>query len=154
MADRLKVGVVVADVAHKKVVENRDNRGSCCCGKISYCFKSIKPLWYCHCRQCRQITGHFMAAAQVALDDIKIAGEPKWFYVSESSRHGFCPECGSQLFWRNDKNQFLSVTAGSMHDSSQLQASGHVFAGEKGNYYEIDQNEKRFRHWGDSIEHN
>lgn len=95
-----------------------------------------------------------MAAAQVALDDIKISGEPKWYYVSENSRHGFCPDCGSQLFWRNDKNRFLSITAGSMTDASQLEVSGHVFVGEKGDYYEISQNETRFLRWDDSIEHN
>jgi len=95
-----------------------------------------------------------MAASQVALSDIEITGEPKWFYVSDTSRHGFCPDCGSQTFWRNDKNEFLSVTAGSMHDSSKLEVAGHVFAGEKGDYYEIDPNEPRYMCWADSIAHN
>lgn len=99
------------------------------------------------------MTGHYMAASQVSLSDIDIQGEVKWHYVSDSSRHGFCPECGSQIFWRNDKNDFLSVTAGSMQDTSRLEVAGHVFVGEKGDYYQISDDEKRFICWDDSIAH-
>ena len=98
------------------------------------------------------MTGHFMAASQVSLEDLEIHGEAKWHYVSESSRHGFCSDCGSQLFWRNDNNKFLSITAGSVDESSGLEVAGHVFTGEKGDYYEIDEREKRFICWADSIE--
>ena len=94
-----------------------------------------------------------MAAAQVGVNDIQIKGAPKWHYVSQNSRHGFCSNCGSQLFWRNDENQFLSITAGSMDETRQLEVSGHVFVSEKGDYYEIDQNQTCFLRWGDSIEH-
>ena len=127
--------------------------GSCCCGNISYSAKATKSLWYCHCEQCRKMTGHYMAAAQAELNEIEINGEPKWYYVSESSRHGFCPDCGSQMFWRNDKNEFLSITAGSMHDTKKLQVAGHVFVGEKGDYYQISSDEKRYICWDDSIPH-
>jgi len=127
--------------------------GSCCCGKISYTAKGLAPLWFCHCQQCRRMTGHYMAAAQVNLNDIEIKGEAKWYYVSDSSRHGFCPDCGSQIFWRNDKNDFLSITGGSMNDTSSLDVAGHVFVGEKGDYYEISGDEKRYICWDNSIQH-
>ena len=91
--------------------KNVERTGACVCGQLSYTAKNVKPVWHCHCEQCRRMTGHFMAASQVALEEIEIRGEPKWFYVSENSRHGFCPDCGSQLFWRNDNNPYLSVTA-------------------------------------------
>ncbi len=126
--------------------------GSCCCGQISYTAKSVAPLWYCHCQQCRKMTGHYMAAARVNLNDIEINGEAKWFYVSDDSRHGFCPDCGSKIFWRNDKNDFLSITGGSINDTSSLRVSGHVFVGEKGDYYEIPGDEKRYICWESSIQ--
>lgn len=93
------------------------------------------------------MTGHYMAACQVDLNDIEISGEPKWFYVSESSRHGFCPECGSQLFWRNEKNDYMSITAGSFDDSSDLPNRGHIFVSEKGDYYDLPQHEKQCDTW-------
>jgi hypothetical protein len=125
--------------------------GSCCCGKISYTAKSVAPLWYCHCQQCRKMTGHYMAAAQVNLNDIEIKGEPQWYYVSDSSRHGFCGDCGSQMFWRNDSNDVLSITGGSINQAPTLKVAGHVFVGEKGDYYDISSNEKRYIRWDSSI---
>lgn len=127
--------------------------GSCCCGQISYTAKAVAPLWFCHCQQCRKMTGHFMAAAQVNLSDIEIKGEAKWYYVSDSSRHGFCPDCGSQIFWRNDKNDYLSVTGGSMNDTTSVELAGHVFVGEKGDYYQIPSDEKRYLCWDSSSHH-
>jgi hypothetical protein len=94
-----------------------------------------------------------MAAAQVDLGDIDIVGEPKWYYVSKNSRHGFCRDCGSQILWRNDSNDFLSITGGGMDSSIGLEISGHVFTGEKGDYYEISDKHPRFVCWDDSIEH-
>jgi hypothetical protein len=99
------------------------------------------------------MTGHHMAAAQVDLSDIDIIGEPKWHYVSKQSRHGFCPDCGSQMFWRNDSNEYLSITGGSMDSSIGLEISGHVFTGEKGDYYEISDKQPRFICWDDSTDH-
>jgi hypothetical protein len=128
-------------------------KGSCCCGEIAYTAKAIQPLWYCHCQQCRKMTGHHMAAAQVSLNDIEIKGEAKWYYVSDSSRHGFCENCGSQVFWRNDNNDFLSITGGSIDDAPTLQVAGHVFVGEKGDYYEISGDEKRYICWDSTIQY-
>lgn len=93
------------------------------------------------------MTGHYMAASQVDLDDIEIKGEPKWYYVNERSRHGFCPNCGSQLFWRNDQNPFMSLTAGCMDDTSGLRIKGHIFVAEKGHYYELPEHEEQAQHW-------
>jgi len=96
------------------------------------------------------MTGHFMAAAQVPMDHMHISGEPKWYYVSEQSRHGFCPECGSQLFWRNDSNDYMSVTGGSIDGGctgDTLVNKGHIFTSEKGNYYEIPSEEVQSDRW-------
>ncbi|NND00711.1 MAG: GFA family protein [Gammaproteobacteria bacterium] len=118
--------------------------GSCVCGAISYRAAALRPLWYCHCRQCRNITGHFMAAAQVDLDQIVITGQPKWYYVSATSRYGFCPDCGAQMFWRNDENEYLSVTGGSIDDARNLTVKGHIFAYEKGQYYDLPKADLRY----------
>jgi hypothetical protein len=91
--------------------------------------------------------GHFMAAAQVDIDKIVIRGEPKWHYVSDRARHGFCPECGSQLFWRNDEKPFLSVTGGSLDDATGLEVKGHIFTKEKGHYYEVPEEDRQYSEW-------
>ncbi len=140
-----KVDVADGDVADNPI----SYTGSCVCGLIRYQAKAVRPLWFCHCRQCRNITGNFMAAAQVGLSDIDITGEPKWYYVSDKSRHGFCSECGSQMFWRNDDNAFLSITGGSLDDARGLAVKGHIFTDEKGEYYTIPDTEPQFSLWWD-----
>ncbi len=123
--------------------------GSCTCGAIGYSAEELRPLWYCHCRQCRNVTGHFMAATQVDLNKLVIDGEPKWYYVSETARHGFCADCGSQLFWRNDENSYLSITGGSLDDASELEVAGHIYTAEKGHYYEIPNDVEQHETWND-----
>lgn len=89
-----------------------------------------------------------MAACQVDLSDIEINGEPKWYYVSETARHGFCPNCGSQIFWRNDKNDYLSLTGGCIDDAEGIEFAGHIFTGEKGGYYDVAKDDLKFiAHW-------
>ncbi len=119
--------------------QNTPYTGRCNCGDVTYTAVKLRDIWYCHCEQCRRATGHYMAAAQCALTDIQIEGEPQWYYVSENARHGFCSRCGSQLFWRNDQHDYLSVTGGSLDNSGGVNVAGHIFTGEKGDYYVIDQ---------------
>ena len=121
--------------------------GGCVCGAVRYTADNVRPVWYCHCEQCRRITGHFMAASQVDLDDIKIEGEPTWYYVNEQSRYGFCPGCGATVFWRNETNPYLSVTAGSLDSAEGLTDKGHIFTAEKGEYYDIPETSTQSERW-------
>ncbi len=125
--------------------------GRCCCSKIRYEAKDPNTLWYCHCEQCRRMTGHYMAASQVELANITIQGAPKWHYVSDYARYGFCPDCGSHLFWRNDKNPYLSVTGGSIDCSRGLEVGGHIFCAEKADYYQIPDGETQFFRWDEQF---
>jgi hypothetical protein len=97
----------------------------------------------------RKMTGHHIAAVQVAYYNITVRGEPKWYYVSDASAHGFCGDCGCQLFWRNDNNDYLSVTAGSLNDTSGLILKGHVFTSEKGGYYNIPKTDLQYSKFWD-----
>jgi hypothetical protein len=145
-ADGLAEDVVASlDSANANVIHT----GGCLCGAINYSARSLRPLWYCHCDQCRKMTGHHMAAVQVAYYNITVRGEPKWYYVSDASAHGFCGDCGCQLFWRNDNNDYLSVTAGSLNDTSGLILKGHVFTSEKGGYYNIPKTDLQYSKFWD-----
>lgn len=88
-----------------------------------------------------------MAAAQADLEQIQINGEPKWHYVSDSARYGFCSNCGAHLFWRNDNNPYLSVTGGSLDDASGLSVAGHIFTAEKGAYYQLPGTHVQHSEW-------
>ncbi len=143
--------VVVAEEEHK-IMSSIRYIGSCVCGQTTYEAFDLADVSYCHCQQCRKMSGHFMAACQADRNKITISGKVKWHYTheSEGSRHGFCNNCGAHMFWQNDNRNTISVTAGTLEDSKELQTWHHIFTEEKGCYYEIDTNEPQSEGYGDS----
>lgn len=125
-------GAAVADV------EPDVYSGACYCGAVSFSASGLKDIWYCHCTQCRQLTGHYMAACRAKKSDVTIAGGVKWTAVSENSEHGFCEECCGPLFWRNKTRDTISIMPTNLASTKGLEAKGHVYVSEKGDYYEID----------------
>lgn len=112
--------------------------GQCHCGAVTYRAEGLRDIWYCHCKQCRALTGHFMAACRTERDRIAISGELRWTPVSDRSSHGFCAVCFSPLFWSNREMETLSVLPGCLDSTEGLTAAGHIYTAEKADYYTID----------------
>lgn len=112
--------------------------GSCLCGDIRFHVTgaATRPA-ACHCSQCRKMSGHYWAAATVALDDIDIIGEPRWYEASETARRGFCPRCGSFLFWQANGSDQIDFALGAVDGPTGLKLERHIFTASKGDYYEI-----------------
>ena len=111
--------------------------GSCLCGAIRYTVAGpLRPAIACHCRQCRKTSGHFVVATSALRGHVRITGEPRWYESSAGARRGFCPDCGSSLFW-DGPGRALSIHAGTLDDSAGLAIAGHIFCADKGDYYEI-----------------
>ena len=111
--------------------------GRCHCGAVTYRAEGLADIWYCHCRQCRSLTGHYLAACRTERDRIAITGELRWTAVSADSSHGFCAACSSPLFWSNRTSPYLSVLPGSLDSTAGIAQRGHIFVAEKGDYYQI-----------------
>lgn len=117
------------------------HRGSCLCGKVRFETRGqLRGVVYCHCSQCRKQSGHFYAATNVEDDSISISGEENinWYRASDFAKRGFCKNCGSVLFWKHDELDHISVMAGAFDDQSGLRGESHIFVGDKGDYYEIN----------------
>ena len=113
------------------------NRGSCLCGQISFEVSGpLRPVVACHCSQCRKASGHFFAATSAHRDHVAIEGEVSWFRSSDTARRGFCPRCGSNLFW-DGPGENLSILAGALENPTGLKLIGHIYCADKGDYYEI-----------------
>lgn len=121
--------------------------GRCHCGAVTYRARGLEAIWYCHCRQCRSLTGHYLAACRTRREAIAIEGEVRWTAVSERSAHGFCAQCCSPLFWSNRESPNLSVLAGSLDSAEGLAAAGHIFVAEKGEYYAIVDGLPQYARW-------
>jgi hypothetical protein len=115
-------------------------QGGCLCGAVRFS-ASQKPngIVACHCHECRQMTGHFMAAAFVIKSKLTILKSEglRWYRSSPFARRGFCNRCGSTLFWDGDKLDKIGIAAGALDDTTGLKLNAHVYVPEKGCYYEI-----------------
>ena len=59
-----------------------------------------------------------------------------WFPSSETARRGFCPTCGSNLFW-DGPGTHLSIVAGTLDAPTGISLAGHIFVADKGDYYDV-----------------
>jgi hypothetical protein len=113
------------------------NTGSCLCGAVRYRVEGpMRPVIACHCGQCRKTSGHHVAATSAPRGSVTIDGEVRWFRSSPEARRGFCPVCGSNLFW-DGPGANLSIMAGTLDAPTGLRVAGHIFCASKGDYYEI-----------------
>lgn len=111
--------------------------GGCLCAEVSYRVTGpLRPVVACHCGQCRRSSGHHVAATSAPRDKVEIEGEVRWYRSSAEARRGFCPACGSNLFW-DGGGERLSIFAGTLDGPTGLAMQGHIFCAEKGDYYEI-----------------
>ncbi|MBI1173026.1 GFA family protein [bacterium] len=90
----------------------------------------------CHCTQCRKLSGHFAASFDV--DEALLHWLDRSvaeFVTPGGGERGFCPTCGSSLYFRKDG--VFSVEAGCIDNPTGGQLSRHIFAADKGDYYAL-----------------
>ncbi len=87
--------------------------GGCLCGEVRYQVNE-PPIDtnYCHCRMCQRFSGAPVVAATAfpTKSLVVTQGNPKYFKVTHEhaafykssliAERGFCPDCGSSLFYR------------------------------------------------------
>lgn len=118
-----------------------NHSGSCLCGAVRFRTRGpLRGVIYCHCSQCRKQSGHFYAATNVPEGNITIAGSENitWYEASSFASRGFCKTCGSLLFWKPRQDAYISVLAGLFDEPTELEGQCHIYVGDKGDYYTID----------------
>lgn len=111
--------------------------GGCLCGEVRFTVRGpVREVWYCHCEHCRRTTGNHMAAtaadgANLTLDRSDTLA---WYSHQPEVFYGFCSRCGSSLFWRTAARSSVSICAGALDDTSQVELGGVLFAAEAANY--------------------
>ncbi|MDB9801388.1 MAG: GFA family protein [Loktanella sp.] len=113
-------------------------QGSCLCGAVTFTATAqAKDPAACHCTQCRKQSGHYWAAMQVPDDALTITGEVRWYEASPIAKRGFCPTCGSFLFWKGHAEDDTGVALGALDGPTGLKLERHIFTADKGDYYDI-----------------
>lgn len=113
-------------------------KGQCLCGDIQFETEGdAKGPAVCHCGLCRRQSGHVWASVNVVKSDLTVHGDVKWFEASPSAKRGFCPRCGSFLFWTAHDEDTISVALGAIDIPTGLKLERHIFVADKGDYYDI-----------------
>jgi hypothetical protein len=114
------------------------HHGSCLCGAITFTVEGdLPPPDACHCSKCRKTSGHYFASCDVPKERVKITGEPAWYVSSEKVRRGFCPTCGSPLFFDPLFRDWIGLAMGAFDEPTGTRLERHIFTAHKGDYYDI-----------------
>ena len=117
--------------------------GSCLCGKVKYSVTTdIKDFYFCHCEQCRKITGSAFAA-----NILTSPATVNWFsgfeWVKRFDYPGeriftkvFCTNCGSGLPFLNKIGDALVIPAGSLDYAPNIKPNNNIFWADKASWYE------------------
>jgi hypothetical protein len=113
--------------------------GGCLCGAVRFSVTGDLPAPVaCHCAQCRRGSGHYTAATWAPRAAVTIAGEVRWYPTKPTARRGFCPVCGSALFWETATDPAtLSIEMGAFDGPTGLRLAAHMFTAEAGDYYTV-----------------
>ncbi|WP_260260623.1 GFA family protein [Vibrio intestinalis] len=111
--------------------------GGCCCGEVQFEVKDeFKHFFFCHCEQCRKLTGAAHATNLfTAPDNIKwLKGEEhlvRFVHPERAFVKVFCKMCGSGLPYINKSGKFLIVPAGSLNQEPTKTVDARIFISEQ-----------------------
>lgn len=114
--------------------------GSCYCGAVTFEITGkIRSVVYCHCGQCRKMSGPFMAATSAPNERFTLTKDEglTWFPSSSEAERGFCGSCGSPLFWRETEADRISICVGALDNPDVLAEAGHIFVADKPGWYDL-----------------
>jgi hypothetical protein len=123
--------------------------GSCLCGAVEYTVENdMRYVAYCHCSQCRKVSGSAFSAfwdvVEDALSVTKGAEVISTYQKSEDSLLCFCGICGSSLFSRKLKTGMVYLRLGTLNEAPGVAPQAHLFVGSKASWHEIDDDLPRF----------
>jgi hypothetical protein len=110
--------------------------GGCHCGAIRYEAEGeALTSALCHCTDCRRHAGAPMVAwTMYRKEAVKvIAGEPRTYASSENGRRQFCANCGTGLFYTNDKilPGIIDIQSATYDDPGAVSPRAHIQVAER-----------------------
>ena len=118
----------------------RITTGGCLCGAVRYQVKGpLRDVVNCHCSMCQRQHGNFGPHSKARKINITITKDEglAWYRTSEIAQRGFCRLCGAGLFWDPFDLDATGIIAGTLDGPTGLKTIGHIFVGEKCDFYEI-----------------
>lgn len=110
--------------------------GRCHCGSITYRLAG-EPRHHalCHCSDCRRHAGAPVVGwAMFKAADVTVTkGTPKIYASSADGRRHFCPDCGTGLFYTNEKMLpgMIDVQSATLDDPNALRPGIQIQTAER-----------------------
>lgn len=104
--------------------------GGCQCGAVRW-RASGAPVStaMCHCSTCRRAhAAPAVAWAMFSQEQVRIGGPAKRYASSSEAQRGFCPHCGTQIFFTADYMPgLIDLAIGSMDQPERLAPQYHCW---------------------------
>ena len=121
----------------------KNYKGTCLCGRVKYSVRSkLQRFYFCHCQQCRKLTGSAFAA-NLLLKPVEIEWVSGEQFVKRFDYPGdrifsrvFCAECGSGLPFLNEIGDSLIIPAGSLDHELGIEPDINIFWADRAAWYE------------------
>ena len=111
--------------------------GGCLCGKIEYTIQNkFDFILYCHCEQCRRLSGSAHAANLFSTTNTFewSKGEEfvkRFHHPTRDFAKAFCKECGAGLPYFSKNSHMVIVPAGSLASEPNVGKKAKVFLSER-----------------------
>ncbi|WP_339724170.1 GFA family protein [uncultured Paraglaciecola sp.] len=116
--------------------------GGCLCGAVTYEVENdFNRFYFCHCQQCRKITGSAHASNLFTRPDAiqwttGATYKKQFNYPERDFTVVFCTECGSGLPFVTTSGKVLIVPAGSLDAEPNIQPNDNIFWAERAAWYD------------------
>ncbi len=103
--------------------------GKCMCGGVSWSSPGpVTRRLSCHCDDCQKATSSpFTTFVGLAPDSVTWLGDINHFESSPDTHRGFCPNCGTRLYFRSAKwPGEIHVHAATLNDQGAYIPDAHV----------------------------
>lgn len=115
--------------------------GKCLCGKVSFSAEPFPTMQACHCSMCRKWSGGpFMA---VPCKDAVFEGPVTRYASSEGADRGFCPTCGTHLFYLAKALGIHAIPIGLFDDQTGLPFRVELYVESQPDYYAFSDDTKK-----------
>jgi len=92
---------------------------------------------------------HGNFAAYTNLKDLNVKFLTKrtlgWFKSSKKAQRGFCKKCGASIFFKMNKSDNISISAGVFDKSLKVKTTRNIFIKNRLKYYKLDNSIPKFK---------
>lgn len=110
--------------------------GQCLCGAVTVAAEPMPTLQACHCDRCRTWGGGPFLS--IPCKSAEFSGPVTRFESSEHAARGFCPTCGTHLYFHALAVDVYAVPAGLFSPTPDIPLKAELFVDQRPGTYAFD----------------